>query len=177
MNDAERAQLLEKIRQGSDALHQAIAGVTEDQAAFRSAGDRWSIRDCVEHLVLTEDAMYALVTQHRSASDPAAANLQRDGMILRGMPDRNRKFAAPEMAQPTGRFRTLREAVERFDRNRVRATEYAQGCRDNLRGFTVNHPVIGAIDSYQCMLMIALHPVRHAQQIQEVRSDAAFPKA
>lgn len=177
MNETERAQLLERIHQGSDALHQAITGVSEEQAAFRPVGDRWSIRDCVEHLVLTEDAMYTLITQHRMASDPAAANLQRDAMILRGMPDRSRKFAAPEMARPSGRFRTLREAVERFDRNRNRAEEFTRGCRENLRGFTVNHPVIGAIDSYQCMLMIALHPVRHAQQIQEVRSDAAFPSA
>lgn len=175
MNDAERAQLLDKLREGTEALRQAVAGVSEPQAAFHTAAGRWSIRDCVEHLVVTEDLLFGLTTQGRSPADPAAANLAMDGLIIRGMVNRGRKFEAPEKARPGGRFRTLADALERFDRNRRRAAEYAQGCRENMRAFSVNHPVIGPIDCYQCLLMLALHPARHAQQIQEVRADPAFP--
>jgi hypothetical protein len=149
MNDAERAQLLAKIEEGSAALRQAVAGVSEPQADFHPSAGSWSIRDCVEHLVVTEDSLFALVTKGRTPADPAAAVLERDGLILRGMVNRGRKFEAPERARPDGRFRTLSEAMERFERNRRRATEYAQSCRDNMRAFDVNHPVIGAKPAQQ----------------------------
>jgi hypothetical protein len=34
----------------------------------------------------------------------------------------------------------------------------------------VTHPIVGILNGYELLLMIAIHPLRHAQQIDEVRS-------
>jgi hypothetical protein len=35
---------------------------------------------------------------------------------------------------------------------------------------------VGEIDCYRCLLLLALHPARHAAQIEEIKLDQGFRK-
>ena len=176
MDPTEREQLLQQLNDTHGAMRQATAGLSEAQAAFAPSPDRWSARDCAEHVAVAEDLMFLMLTKLRRAADPGAADRSRDRMIATRLADRTRKNTAPEPARPAGRFPSLEAAVAHFEQGRARTIAYVESCADDLRAFTVNHPVAGIIDCYQHLLVMAGHPARHALQIQELRSQASFPK-
>jgi len=61
MTDSEREFATKQLLEGRDAVLRAIAGLAEDQLHFKPRAEDWSIADCVEHLAVTEDLMFALL--------------------------------------------------------------------------------------------------------------------
>jgi hypothetical protein len=78
------------------------------------------------------------------------------------------------MAIPSGRFATVDQAARAFVVSRERTLRFVQSCDDDLRAKVTQHPVIGAANCYEMLLMMAAHPYRHAVQIAEIR-DALTP--
>jgi hypothetical protein len=177
MEDSEREAVREHLDRGYAAILEATAGLTENQASFRPAPDRWSVRDCVEHVAVAEGQMLDLVASRRRAADPRSADREVDRRILAVATDRERKFSAPEIARPSARFATLRSALEEFEACRRKTLRYVANCAEDLRAFTTKHPLMGVIDCYQCLLLIAVHPSRHALQVLELREHPDFPSA
>ena len=175
MTPAEREVLLEQLNSSREAVRQAVAGLSEAQARFRPAPDRWTVAECVEHVAVAERQMLRLVTEFRApAAEPS--NRRLDGLILKGGTDRSKKMQSPDVAVPKGRYATFGEALGSFEKARERTLAYVTGCQEDLRTFATKHPVVGAIDCYQCLLVLAVHPARHAKQIEELRNDPGFPK-
>ena len=177
MTDSERAFAIQQMIEGRDALLRAITGVSEKQAQFRPRPDGWSIADCVEHIAITEAGLFALVEKGAANPQGVALNPEKDGRFARAVVDRSRKVAAPEGVRPGGRFRSVDEARQSFLASRERAIAYARECAQDLRSLFTTHPLLGEIDCYRCLLLLALHPARHAAQIEEIKLDPAFPKA
>jgi hypothetical protein len=69
------------------------------------------------------------------------------------------------------------EARDHVIAGHERAIAYARECAQDLRNLFTPHPLLGEIDCYRCLLLLALHPARHAAQIEEIKLDPAFPKA
>src|SRR6266849_2757079 len=85
-------------------------------------------------------------------------------------------FTAPEGVRPRGRFRDLAEAAAYFSDARRKTFEFVEQAQAGLRRLRVVHPVAGNIDAYQNALIMAYHPERHAAQIAEIKTGAAYPK-
>jgi len=177
MTSSDRAFLLKNFEEGRDAFLRSIAGLSEAQLHFKPQPDRWSIADCVEHIALTEDAMYARATQ--GAANPKGVSLdpEKDARFADAVVARRRKVVAPESFRPAGRFASLDAACNHFLEGRERAIAYVRECAEDVRHLFALHPLLGEIDCYQYLLLLALHPARHAAQIEEIKSDAEFPKA
>jgi hypothetical protein len=94
----------------------------------------------------------------------------RENNILKRGADRTRTFEAPEVARPTGRFPTLSEALKTFASSRDRTIAYVQSLQEDPRMRTAHHPLIGDVNCYETLLIMAIHPHRHVQQIQEIRA-------
>jgi hypothetical protein len=167
MNPADRQQILRLIAESDAALVGAVAGVSNEDARRRPEPERWSVLECVEHVILGDDAMFARVSAHSTPGAPPGE--RREELILRGMTNRERKFAAPELARPTGRFSSLPEAIEVFRQRRARSTAYVEQYQEDPRSRTTLHPGLGPISCHEMFLALALHPARHALQIREVR--------
>jgi hypothetical protein len=167
MNPADRKQILRLIAESDAALVGAVAGVSDEDARRRPEPERWSVLECVEHVVLGDDAMFARVSAHSTPGAPPGE--RREELILRGMTNRERKFAAPEIARPTGRFSSLPEAIEGFCQRRRRSVAYVEQYQEDPRNRTTVHPGLGPISCHEMLLALALHPARHALQIREVR--------
>jgi hypothetical protein len=48
---------------------------------------------------------------------------------------------------------------------------------DDLRGKMFKHPLLGELDGYQAVLVIAAHPQRHALQIEEIKASPEYTAA
>jgi|SRR5580704_3683846 DinB superfamily len=167
MNAADREQILRLITESDAALVAAVAWLSDEQAQRRPGPERWSVLECVEHVILGDDAMFARVSAHSTPGAPPGE--RREELILRGMTNRERKFAAPELARPTGRFSSLPEAIEVFRQRRARSVAYVEQYQEDPRNRTTRHLGLGPISCHEMLLALALHPARHALQIREVR--------
>jgi len=173
MDAREKQELLESLESGRDALLVATAGLTEDLAARVPEPGRWSARDCVEHLALVEDHLFAEIEASQPSETPVGSRLRENSILKRGA-DRSRPLEAPDRVRPTGRFTTLAEALGAFVTNRDQTMRYVRTTDQDPRSRTAHHPLLGPVNCYEILLIMAIHPHRHVQQIREIR-EAVFP--
>src|SRR5579864_5078088 len=69
ITDQEREKALALLTRSRQALLDAVEGVSETQAKWKPAPDRWSILEYVEHLAVSDDGLIALI--QRSLATPA----------------------------------------------------------------------------------------------------------
>jgi len=169
MEADEKQSVLAELASGQEVLLSALREITGDAAVRRPAPDRWSVLECVEHLVVSEDYLFSqMVASHHS--DRPIVNDRREALILSRGLDRTVKVPSPEVGRPTGRFSTLAEATERFLASRKRTIDFVEGCDDDLRSKLTTHPIVGIVSCYETLLMMAVHPRRHALQVEEIKA-------
>jgi len=169
MEAHEKEKLLADLKSGRQALLDVLSGVTEDVAARIPPPGKWSILECVEHLAVSEDYLFSQITASHPSAVPMV-NEKREALIVARGLDRTRTVSSPEVGRPTGRFYTLAEAVQSFLANRERTIRFVQNCGEDLRSKLTSHPIIGSVNCYETLLMIAVHPHRHAKQIEEIKA-------
>ncbi len=178
LTSSDREKGLRYLADTRNGLVDATKGLSEAQWKFKSAPDRWSIAEIVEHLVLVENLLLENIRpQLASSSSVAPADRdpkQIDAAILAQMPDRSTKYQAPPPIVPTGRW-TAQAALDRFLTSRQQTVAFLKSDAD-LRGHLVSHPVFGSMDGYEWILAIAAHTDRHTKQILEVKADSNFPR-
>lgn len=169
MDAQEKARLLADLESGRRALLDAVRDVAEEIAARVPAPGRWSVLECVEHVAVSEDYLFGrIAASHRS--DTPMINQEREARILAVGFDRSRKIQSPDVGKPTGRFTTLAQALRRFESVRERTIDFVTACEEDLRCKITSHPLIGTVNCYETLLMIAAHPFRHARQIEEIKA-------
>lgn len=170
MSPHEKQKLLADLHQGRTLFLDALRDVSEDLTARPPAPGSWSVLECVEHIAVSEDYLFSQILAARSVPEPMI-NSKREAMIVAVGLDRNRKIQAPDVGKPAGRFSTLAEAVGRFQSVRARTIEFTQNCSDDLRCRITSHPLLDTpVNCYEMLLMIAVHPYRHAKQIEEIKA-------
>ena len=176
MTDSEKEFATKQLLEGREAVVRVIDGLAEAQLHFKPRPEDWSIADCVEHLAVTEDLMFALLAKGAANPNGVPLDPAKDGRMVAAIVDRSRKVAAPPRVQPHGHFASTAAAAAHFRETRERVLAYASGCTEDLRRLFTPHPLLGEIDCYKCLLLLALHPARHAAQIEEIKQHPQFPK-
>ena len=169
MQPHEKRAMLESLESGRQALIDALHGVTGEAAARRPAPGRWSILECVEHLAIAEDYLFGQIAIAHHVDIPMR-NERREAAIRARGADRTRPAQSPDVGKPTGRFATLAEALRHFLDSRARTIRFVENNSADLRSEVTSHPIIGTVNCYENLLIIAAHPHRHAAQIAETRS-------
>jgi hypothetical protein len=169
MDAQEKATLLTRLEAGKRAMLEVLNGVTEDEAARNPASGRWSILQCLEHLAASEDYLFMQILAARSSEAPMV-NEKREALILSQSLDRTKAVESPQMARPVGRFSTLAQALDHFLDARERTLRFVESCEADLRSRITTHPIVGTVNCYENLLTIAMHPLRHAKQIDECKS-------
>jgi hypothetical protein len=175
---AERELLVEMLAAGRDALVATLEGVTPELWACRPAPDAWSIADCTEHLVVSDEALLAHVRGQilSSPADPARQPEVRgkDGTVVSAMRDRTSKAKTFDFLEPRGRFADRRAALEAFEQARTTTMEYVRTTDDGLHDHFAPLGGLGDLDGYQWLLLIAAHTERHVAQIAEIKRKLAL---
>jgi hypothetical protein len=180
LTSQEREAAIKQFETTRDNFLKSIAGLSPQQWSFKPAPDRWSVAEVAEHITVSESTLFGLV-QKQIMTSPAAPEKReqvkgKDEMILQKMPDRSHKAQAPEFLRPTGRWATEADLKKAFEDSRAATIEYIRTTNDDLRDHFFDHPVFGALDGYQWLLLISAHSARHTAQIEEVKADPNFPK-
>lgn len=159
----------------------AVADLSEAQWRFKPGPERWSIAEVAEHIALSEDALFQLVTEKimKSPATPEKSTgeqKQKDEAIMKTVPDRSRRAQAAEFLQPKGKWPTREALIEHFKESRDRTIAYVRDTEEDLRSHFAPHPLFTELDAYQWILFAAAHSQRHVVQIKEVMDQPDFPK-
>jgi hypothetical protein len=157
-----------------------IDGLSDAQWKFKAAPDRWSIAETAEHIATAEDFIWARVEEMMKAPanpERRAETQGKDKIILEKIPDRSRKAQAPEPLKPTGKFATREELVQHFKEVRAKEIAFLEQTKEDLRTHIADNPALDAMDAYQWVIFNGAHSKRHTAQIEEVKTDANYPKS
>jgi hypothetical protein len=175
---AERDRALQYLESTKKNVLEATKGLSEAQWNFKSAPDRWSVAQVMEHIAASEDFIRDNLIKEKVMVSPARQLgrdvKQTDQAVVAMVPDRTRKAQAPEPLVPSNRFGSPDGSVRHFVESRA-TTEQFLKTTTGLRDHVIDGPV-GKMDGYEFVLFIAAHCERHTKQINEVKADPNFPK-
>ncbi len=175
----ERAKLVQYLTSTRDQVLADAANLSDAQWTFKTAPERWSVGEVVEHLALAEPFIFGtqqkVVAASPATPDQLAAAKGKDEVILKAIPDRTKKVNAPEPLQPGKSLGAKAEVIAAFKERRAKTLDYVSKTSDDLRGRVGDSP-LGPLDAYQWLLFIGAHTERHLAQLREVKADPNFPK-
>jgi DinB superfamily len=167
METQEKEAMLADLHRGREALLAVLSEVAQEDATWHPGPGRWSVLDCVEHLVVSEDYFLSQIRAAQPTATPTR-NDQREALIATRGLDRTRPVPSPEVGLPTGRFATLAAAQQHFLESRAQTVRFVEDCTQDLCCAVTTHPLLGTVNCHEMLLMLSVHPHRHAQQIQEI---------
>jgi hypothetical protein len=175
----ERKVVVNSLKDTKSDLLKGIKGLSEAQLNFKAAPDRWSIKECVYHITLSEKNLWGFF---ESGMKGPATPEQRaevkvsDEEIFKMITDRTHKAKAPESATPDkAKWTSVEAALADFKTGRATIVKYAKTSTEDLRNHIFKLPFV-TIDGYQMLLFISAHSNRHTQQLNEVKAHPDFPK-
>ena len=170
MDDKEREKVIAILSEGHDVFLKSLAGISNGNGRRSPAEGRWSILQCVEHIAVAEEYLLAQINKATTATDAVHIPPGRERIILRRGSDRTKPVESPDPGKPRGQYFTVEEAVHAFHSARQRTLQFVNSCEGDLRGMITTHPLLGPANCQEMLLLIAVHPLRHAKQVIEIRS-------
>ncbi|MBB2951789.1 DinB family protein [Sphingobacterium sp. JUb56] len=171
--------LIQYFQYTTKSLKDDISGLSEAQLQFSPGEGKWSIGQCLEHIIRSESLLFEMAKKELGkAPQPNRKNEVKstDQGLINMMTDRSQKFQAPKELQPTGKYKDSKVAIKDFLAAREPVLLYIKNANiDDLRNHISDYPT-GVVDGYQNLLFIAAHCARHTKQIEEVLADPNFPK-
>jgi uncharacterized damage-inducible protein DinB len=180
MTEQERRYLLDEFTASQNRLMALVANLTPEQWTFRPAEDRWSIGDCIEHVTAVEERVMAAIgkhLEHPPESEKRHLAEGKDSLAKQKVPDRSRRIEAPEPVRPKRNWQDPDRLLGEFRARRERTLQFTSSSDGDFRNHFFAHIALGELDCYQWLVVLSLHGGRHAQQIEEIKSDPAFPRA
>jgi len=175
-----RAGLEDAARQAQDSFGRLSAA----QLNWRPDAARWSVAQCLEHLVTAnrqmqqaaQDALGGTARRNLWTRLPVWPGLMGRMLVRSQAPQTTRKFKAPSVAQPSSSDIPA-DIVQRFvDQHRTIVAWVQVVDEQRAIGVIMTSPFVRAI-TYSvldgCRLMVA-HDHRHLQQAARVLQDRAF---
>lgn len=178
VTEAERAYAIEMLLATRNSLRESLAGLSPVQQHYKSTPDRWSIAECVEHIVLVDRGIFKGLQLGMNVPADAGKRADikvSDVFVVKAVRSRGTLVPAPAYFEPTGRYATPEVALAEFEQQRAATIDYLQIATDDFRTHYFEHPFLGTLDGFQAVLVLASHGERHRKQIEEVKADAGFP--
>ncbi len=184
LTDAEFADLVKEMDASQDLMLGLITGLTDEQWNFKQNPDRWSVGECVEHIVRSERALYEFaLNAMKNPPDPEWYTRTKDKaeFLRRVMPNRNPGGVggaqAPMEIRPSENWDRAR-AIREFYTIHGEVRAYIETMPREVKNRTFEHPfpIFNWLNAYDWLLYVPLHTVRHSRQIIEVQSDPNYPK-
>lgn len=168
LSDAERAHLVELLESSRQELEVMVAGVSKEDWLKRPDPEKWSVGEVVEHLALTEEALFGMIHQALSSDpDPEWQSVATGTEGIEGtVQDRSQKFQAPEGLQPKGESERSATLAD-YAAKRARSLDFARSIQAPVKKHVVEGPP-GKMNVQQWTALIGAHNLRHNKQIQDV---------
>jgi hypothetical protein len=169
MEASERAHVLDQLTATRDKLLGTVQDLTAEQWDFQPAEGRWSIADCLEHVIKVENRIGKLIVKTLEG-DPApekrAAAAEKEALLKDGREQLHPKKSWPDSLS----------LVNEFENTRGKTIEFVSAMDRDLRNHFFPHLAFGDLDCYQWMMLIPIHCQRHLAQIEEIKAAPEFPR-
>jgi hypothetical protein len=150
---AERAELLERYRRGAELIATVMTGAAGSELDFRTAPEKWSVREIVAHLADSELVCGDRVRRLIAENDPTLMAFDQDAWA------RNLNYGK----------RKTSEAVESFRRLRAETFELVKDLPEEAFERAGTHSERGRETLRETLERMAKHAEDHARQIRAVR--------
>ncbi|MBI3819501.1 MAG: DinB family protein [Planctomycetes bacterium] len=174
----QREKLLKHFAEAEKQTLDSIDGISEAQWKFKPAADKWSVGEVVEHIIIVEEKSAADVEKslkEKPDADWKDKKIANTEMLETMLLNRDFKVKAPAEVAPEGKL-ALADAAKRYKTARAASLKIAESKDALLRAHFVEHPFFSTMNSYQRLLVVALHNKRHNLQIAEVKANVDYPK-
>jgi hypothetical protein len=178
MTEKDREFAIAQLNASREKFVASVTGLSEAQMKFKSAPDRWSIAEVAEHITLSEDFLFGMLTD-KALKTPLTPDKERkftDEQILALLTNRSTKFPAPDPLKPAGKWASMDETMKEFDKRRTRTIEFVKTTDADMRSHFMPFGPNGEVDALQWSLFLSGHCERHTAQINEVKADPNYPK-
>jgi hypothetical protein len=178
LTQAEKDKALVYLESTKRDVLDATKNLSPAQWNFKTAPDRWSIAECMEHIAAAEDYIRGQVESGvmKAPAVPGRDVAAIDAGIVANVPERKTHYQAPEAIKPTNRFGSPQASIDHFVESRA-TTENFLKTTTGLRDHAADSPNGQKWDAYEFILLIAAHSERHTNQIKEVKIDPNYPKS
>jgi hypothetical protein len=159
-------------------LADELRGLTPNQLNWKPADSVWSVAECVEHIALAEKNIFDMAMGSlKGDADPSKKKQRKfdDEGIKKMITDRSFKVKTREGFIPTGQFGNTEKTLAVFNERREALIKYMKDTKDDLRSHFAEMP-FGLLDTYQVLIFLSGHTLRHTLQIIELKSLPGFPK-
>lgn len=168
----EREQQLDALRRSRETYLASVKNVPDTAASIRPNDSSWSILEIAEHIAVAEHGMFRAIELGTERTSPP--DYARDAAIVDRGANREMKVQAPERSRPKGRWTTMAEAVAAFENSRANTILFVEKGERDPRKIECQHPLLGALDGHQVLLLMSAHLERHTAQIEEIKQTAAY---
>lgn len=179
ITDAERDYAYNYLKQSQKRITKAVKGLNEAQLNYKASPESWSIAECMEHLAISESLIFSFAQNSmKTAADPSKRNEVKmtDGEIIQMITDRSAKVKTREEFEPKNNFGSYQGSLNEFTGRRKDNLKYIKTTQDDLRNHYFDFP-FGKADTYQVILFMGGHSIRHAKQIEEILAAPSFPES
>jgi hypothetical protein len=167
-------ELLELLEETRGALLTAVAEVPAPYREARPADGGWTLGEIVDHVGKVETGTARLLVKrvgearaqgHASETETSSVFAGFDTRRLR---DRSLPIDAPPMVVPRAGA-SLREGLDALAVSRAALRAVLAEASGLALGTIVHtHPVLGPLNLYQWVIVLAMHDARHAEQVREL---------
>ena len=180
LSKKERKFAASSLKETMNDVMKSVKGLSEEQLNYKPAADRWSVKECVYHIALSESGLRQWVDATVKAPanpDKKAEIKMTDEQVMKGISDRSKKVKTfPQLEPQSAKWENLDQALSAFKESRENLIDYVKKTSDDLRSHIAIETPMGPLDAYQLVLFTSSHTNRHLQQINEVKADPGFPK-
>jgi len=179
MSKKDRKFGLNYFKETKQRLVNNIKGLSDAQLNWKANDSSWSIASCIEHIAISEKNLFDWsMSSLKEAANPSKRSeiKQTDEAIIKMITDRSFKAKAPEGFTPSGQFGPGNDALKVFSERRDNNMNFFKTTKEDLRNHFIAHPFLGTIDTYQMLLFMTGHTLRHTLQVEEVKAKPGFPK-
>jgi DinB superfamily len=152
---SETAELLERFRRGAELVAVAITGAAGPELDFKSAPDKWSVRQIVAHLADAESANVVRLRQVISEDHPTLYPFDQDAWAER---------TNYQKRKPSQSLDTMRQL-------RAENYELLKDLPAEAFSRSGTHPRRGNMTLLDLLRLFAEHAEKHAMQIRSVRAE------
>ena len=173
----DRKKSLQLLNESFEKLQKLTKSLSEEQANYKPAKDRWSIKNNVDHLAKVEEIVWSIIQKSLQTPEEEQQTDIGDDEFIAKLSTREKKYTAPEVLKPEeSKYESFIEALEDFQVKRYRTIKFLKKTKKNLRKHFAMNPVFGNLDTYQWTLHASAHCLRHIEQIEEILANEGFPK-
>lgn len=168
------AEIFEKLEKTIHGYILALAGYTDEQFAYKSAEDVWSLGQMYEHLFLSANFFFFANTlrclEQRKGQMGGEKNQYGDNLFIY-----NRfppiKVKIPEAVRgPEPVAKTREEYRPLFEKIIVDAQKLIEPVTQDAGEYKYNHPVFGWLNAHEWFHNLEMHHRHHLRQQKELES-------